>query len=279
VLPHALAEAPLQPACCGQGDSGHTDIRTRQRDDAGTGLMGQCKQRARCAYHRDEVVNGSSGRTPRSLSRLVLRAETEAADQSTLCQASRFSGACAHGRGAAPTGRRVAWKIVENFQPWQLFHREHMPTRRDCARIEQRSCIQVYFLGYAFVLIRKGGATALAEAAPYPGRGAEITWGALGEGEGATRHTNPRRHWRRRCAPAALAVAVQGPIRRALILECDQTTQASALDSVQEPRPPCSEVATLPLAASCVNGSRLGIASPWPNSTTVLFFGRIDIWT
>jgi hypothetical protein len=172
-------------------------------------------------------------------------------------QASRFSGPCAHGRSAAATGRRVAWKVVENLQPWQLFQREHMPTGRDRARIQQGCCIQVYFLGHAFALIRKRGATALAKAAPYSGRGAEITWSALGEGEVAARHGNPRRQRRRRCAPAGLAVAVQRPIRWAFILEGDRTTQASPRDGMQGPRPSApTQVATLPLILSQCQDNR-----------------------
>ena len=130
-----------------------------------------------------------------------------------------------------------------------------MPTGRDRARIQQGCSIQVYFLRYAFALIGKGGATALAKTAPYPGRGAETTWGALGEGEDAPRHGNPRGQRRRRRAPAALAVAVQGPIRRAFILEGDRATQASALDGFQAPRPPCCDgscdVAARPIPWQC----------------------------
>src|SRR5262249_33879364 len=103
----------------------------------------------------------------------------------------------------------------------------------------------------------------------------KITWAALGEGEDATRHGNPRRHRQRRCAPAALAVAMQGPIRPTHKLECDRTTRgASALDSVEAPRPPCSErscdVAVRDIPCQC---RPLAIASPWPNSTMVLFCG------
>src|SRR5262245_35573330 len=196
-----------------------------------------------------------------------------------MCQASRFSRSCAQGRGAAATGRRVAWQVVENFQPRQLFHREHMPTGRHRARIQQGCCIQVYFLRYAFALICKGGATALAKAAPYPGRGAEITWGALGKGEDAPRHGNPRGQRRRRSAPAALAVAVQGPIRRAFISECDRTTQASALDGIQELRPPCCDGGcTLPLArilCQWLGPPRIRLAQL--NGRPIV--GGRDIWT
>jgi hypothetical protein len=172
-------------------------------------------------------------------------------------QASRFSRPCAHGRSAAATGCRVARKVVENLQPWQLFHREHMPTGRDRVRIQQGCCIQVHFIGYAFALIRERRATAFAKAAPYSGRGAEISWSALSEGEVGTRHGNPRRQRRRRCAPAALAVAVQRPIRCAFILEGDRTTQAFARDGVQGPRPPApTEVATMLLALASVNDNR-----------------------
>jgi hypothetical protein len=178
----------------------------------------------------------------------------------TSYQASRFSGACAHRRGTTAAGRRVARKVIEYLQPGQLFHREHMPTGRDRARIQQGCCIQVYFVRYAFAFIGQGGATALAKAAPYPGRGAEITGGALGKGEDAPRHGKPRGQRRRRCAPAALAVAVQGPIRRAFISECDRTTQASAFDGIQELRPPCFDGSCD--VAACLHLVSMTLGSP-----------------
>src|SRR5262249_13568209 len=114
-----------------------------------------------------------------------------------------------------------------NLEPRQLLAGEDVLGRPDRARVEQGCRVKVDLHGHALAFVAERGSAGLAKPAPDARRGRIVLRRSPGKTEMLTRHANPSRDRRGGRAPAAFAMAIDGPGWGPLECKGDRPTQAS----------------------------------------------------